>query len=107
MKKLLSGIALFFTVSSGAHAADLFEKSEQVQRLYQENIATFAIGYAAAARSQDYQKVLRLSCMQLGLTVAYIDPASYRKDGKEEEIAALKERATSLHEQLKSQGYCE
>lgn len=107
MAKLTYGILLLMFISSRAAAADLFEKSEQVQRLYQENIATFAIGYAAAARSQDYEKVLRLSCMQLGLTVAYIDPAAYETDGKEDEIAALKERATSLHKQLKSQGYCQ
>ena len=107
MTKIVPGITFFFFFSGASQAADLFEKSEQVQRLYQENIATFAVGYAAAARSQDYQKVLRLSCMQLGLTVQYIDPAAYKKDGKEAEIAALKQRATRLHEQLKEQGYCE
>jgi hypothetical protein len=107
VKKIVSSLLLFTLLSHGSVADELLEKSEQVQRLYQENIATFAIFYAEAAQAGDLNRILKLSCMQLRLTADYIDPQAYTAEDRVAEASALKANGTALKEELESRGLCD
>ena len=107
MKTAIPSLILSAVFSQAAAASELLEKSEQVQRLYQENIATFAIYYAEAAEARDINRILQLSCMQLRLTIDYLDPGAYSAEDRIAEVTALKTKGQKLKRQLESRSLCE
>ncbi len=108
MKRKTSLYGLIVSLLMSYPAAVHAQKVEwELSQAYLESIARFAAEYVKAARNEDHDRVLRLSCLQLDIAIEYLNPNTYENEAKKSEVAALKESSVQLHQELKAQGYCE
>lgn len=105
MKKLVLITNLVF-LSSGFSYAESSEPDFALTQFYLETSAKYAMEYASAAKSEDINRIMRLSCLQLEIPMESLDPEAWPPERKTD-IASLKEKASTLYQQLKAQGYCE
>lgn len=75
--------------------------------IHMESTALFASEYVEAARDEDLDKILRLSCLQLEQSTEYLRPEAYDNEEKRQDVLSLQTRAISLFSELNAQGYCE
>ena len=79
----------------------------KLSQAYLESIARFAAEYVEAARNEDHNRVLRLSCLQLGIATEYMRPETYPDESKRAEVSVLRDSSSDLLKELQRQGYCE
>jgi hypothetical protein len=92
---------------ANAIADDFVVDSKLLLSGYMEFVAKGAMEYAESARTEDFDKVLRLSCLQLEFSLEHIDLAAYDRNEKVLEVTRTKEKASALFEELKAQGFCD